>query len=531
MKKLFALAWLVAISPAILASSAPKIEDSALPNCAGSDTVVWQVPAIDGPGIYVEKGSAGFGLQLNRDARYVCRSEALSAHSRVAVIVDFAAPVVSQGPEPVGNASSASAQSNCTDANPMVWVIPTVDGAGIYVARESDGYGLRLNRNARYACRADAQRVHARASTLYYLDTIVESIATLLSGSSSVYGVDRGATPAPTARPRTRGFATLRVYFATDRDRERDATGVLGPIASFGAARSVLTFGEAEVSIPDDHKFGNVESPPTFLYIRLRQPDPKRDMVILDSHVESASSFYRALKLMTFRSKAKEALLFIHGFNVPFEDALLRTGQLAHDLTLDGPAICYSWPSQGTTWGYPVDNVNAVWTAKHLSDVIVGVSSKTGVTNIHIVAHSMGNSALAYSLKLLAAGKQTQAIHDIEMAAPDIDAQIFTEQLATNMRSTARRITVYASARDTALAWSHKYNGGLRLGDAQVITLVPGMDVIDATNVDTDFLGHGYFADSLALMTDLHQVFEGKPLPRYPLGERRALTGTYYAFP
>ena len=45
-------------------------------------------------------------------------------------------------------------------------------------------------------------------------------------------------------------------------------------------------------------------------------------------------------------------MVFIHGFNVPFEDAIYRTAQLAHDLDFDGAPILYSWPSRGTMLGY-----------------------------------------------------------------------------------------------------------------------------------------------------------------------------------
>jgi esterase/lipase superfamily enzyme len=38
----------------------------------------------------------------------------------------------------------------------------------------------------------------------------------------------------------------------------------------------------------------------------------------------------------------------VHGYNVSFDDAALRTAQLAYDLTFDCPAAFFSWPSKGT---------------------------------------------------------------------------------------------------------------------------------------------------------------------------------------
>ena len=41
------------------------------------------------------------------------------------------------------------------------------------------------------------------------------------------------------------------------------------------------------------------------------------------------------------------ALVFVHGFNTTFDNALFRTAQIAYDLKFDGAPFVYSWPSQG----------------------------------------------------------------------------------------------------------------------------------------------------------------------------------------
>jgi len=45
-------------------------------------------------------------------------------------------------------------------------------------------------------------------------------------------------------------------------------------------------------------------------------------------------------------------LLFVHGYNVSFEDAARRTGQLAYDLGFEGPTVFFSWPSRGSVTAY-----------------------------------------------------------------------------------------------------------------------------------------------------------------------------------
>jgi esterase/lipase superfamily enzyme len=49
---------------------------------------------------------------------------------------------------------------------------------------------------------------------------------------------------------------------------------------------------------------------------------------------------------------SKSVLLFVHGFNVTFTDAALRTAQLAHDLSFGGVPFFFSWPSAGETRSY-----------------------------------------------------------------------------------------------------------------------------------------------------------------------------------
>ena len=44
---------------------------------------------------------------------------------------------------------------------------------------------------------------------------------------------------------------------------------------------------------------------------------------------------------MVSRSPRKDAFVFIHGFNVAFEDAVMRTAQIAYDLGFDGAPILY----------------------------------------------------------------------------------------------------------------------------------------------------------------------------------------------
>jgi esterase/lipase superfamily enzyme len=129
------------------------------------------------------------------------------------------------------------------------------------------------------------------------------------------------------------------VYYATHRAREA------GPVLAFANDRNAtgrLELGHLEVSIPRDHRLAHVERP---TWRTLWREDPARHFVILSRHLDSYDGFYARISGEVTASRRREVLVFIHGSNVAFDDALYRTAQITYDLGFDGPPILYSWPS------------------------------------------------------------------------------------------------------------------------------------------------------------------------------------------
>jgi esterase/lipase superfamily enzyme len=70
-------------------------------------------------------------------------------------------------------------------------------------------------------------------------------------------------------------------------------------------------------------------------------------------------------------------------------------------------------------------------------------------------------------------------------------------------------LTLYASAKDRALNASMGFHRYPRAGDAAPgIFVQKQVESIDASSVDTDFLGHSYVAESLELIEDLKQLIK-----------------------
>ena len=54
------------------------------------------------------------------------------------------------------------------------------------------------------------------------------------------------------------------------------------------------------------------------------------------------------------------------------------------------------------------------------------------------------------------------------------------------------------------------WNSYRRLGDAGPgLLILSGMDTIDATAVDTSFLGHSYFAENRSVLSDIFYLVRG----------------------
>jgi hypothetical protein len=62
--------------------------------------------------------------------------------------------------------------------------------------------------------------------------------------------------------------------------------------------------------------------------------------------------------------------------------------------------------------------------------------------------------------------------------------------------------------------------------------VIPGLDTIDASAIDTDFLSHSYFSDNWPLLSDIYSIlgFDKAPAERFGLAEMTHTQGRYYAF-
>jgi esterase/lipase superfamily enzyme len=335
------------------------------------------------------------------------------------------------------------------------------------------------------------------------------------------------------------------VFYGTDRAVEAAA-----PRLRYGAVRARrLETGRAMVTVPRLHQVPRIERPwvikVPFLAIKIydQKEDPKRHFTISRIEALDRAAWLQLVGERIGGSAAfrDHAIVFVHGYNTSFDQALYRTAQISYDLKFDGAAFLYSWPSGGSISSYTYDRESAGQSAPYLRQFLELVVRESGAKHVSVIAHSMGNLALLDVLRELATAKVSGvALDQLILAAPDVDRDAF-ENMAKSIRGLAQGVTLYAAANDRALDVSRRFYGGVpRAGDVPEggPLVLDGIDTIDVTAASMDSLSlhHSGYAESNALLSDIGLVIqtgERPPDRRTPILERLTASkgGSYWRYP
>ncbi|WP_235557275.1 alpha/beta hydrolase [Methyloglobulus morosus] len=295
------------------------------------------------------------------------------------------------------------------------------------------------------------------------------------------------------------------VWYGTNRvpvDRQNEKKGY----TSEPEPNSLTHYGKCFVIIPKSHTYGSTGSP---WYKRwFKESDDRLSVKELLPLTENGflDDVRKILANQHFNDKS--ILVYIHGYNVNFEEAAIRAAQIGFDLKVPGITAFYSWPSQGTLLGYGADYDNIQISEDSLSRFLVKMAKNTNADRVHIVAHSMGNYGLLRAMSGATAKATDSGIKfgQIFLAAPDVDVALF-RQLANIYPKVSERTTLYVSAKDKAVdasSWLRKNQP--RAGYMPPITIVKGIDTIEATNIDVGLLGHSYFSEAAGILGDMHNL-------------------------
>ena len=327
-------------------------------------------------------------------------------------------------------------------------------------------------------------------------------------------------------------YVAIPVHYAT---RRRIAGRLADPEQYYGKDDDTLKYGLATVTIPAQRRPGTADGRG---WCRFR-PGPlacaktSANSVLVSSLTPLRADEWLARLGQRIDTTAipADVLIFVHGFNNDNADVFHRAAQVAYDAGFNGAVLAYDWASRGELASYTADEATAERSVPDFARFLRRVADSTHTARIAIVAHSMGTRLVSYALRDLGAAATAFRIDQVIFAAADIDSATFVDQLAAPVTRSSRHVTLYASRRDHALqASADLVHRAPRVGGGPPSVIIrTGADYVDASSIDTDLIGHGYFAENKELLDDIFLILRhGFPADDRNLRRVLATGGVYY---
>ncbi|HLJ65227.1 MAG TPA: alpha/beta hydrolase [Stellaceae bacterium] len=261
----------------------------------------------------------------------------------------------------------------------------------------------------------------------------------------------------------------VQVYFATN--RQKDATAPSG----FGAKivandPPAVTYAVAEVE-------------------RTMLADESSGQIVRIDDMTPGGWSNKAIAAIL--AAGKNLLVFIHGFDNSFEDAIKRAAYNADWFRASGVAaadttmLAFTWPSEGKLIAAPphfpsdayfTDQAQAGRSSFHLGYFLdnidqlrIAYKQKNPSGRIFLLAHSMGNHALQAAVQWWFQSRSSKDImfdETILAAADEVDDSFEAHAGArlSNLPYLTNRISIYYSRKDVAMYLSACFNLDARLG-------------------------------------------------------------------
>lgn len=311
-----------------------------------------------------------------------------------------------------------------------------------------------------------------------------------------------------------------RIYFVTNRNTVGPRTRPTGFGEKFNAdSFDSLRFGSAPVR---GGKVGPVSIAPE-----------KLGKTEEESRLGSTKVF---AELMRSMQGGVDTLVYVHGYNVSFDEAMLAGAELLERYRgSEGlNVVVFSWPSDGSMMpflAYKRDRSDAAATASAFSRGLIKLYEflkkvrRNAECNarLQLMCHSMGNYVLRNGIQEVRREKGyiPLVFDEIFLMAADEDYDAFEHDHKLGpLHELGRSINVYFNLNDTALVFSDKTKANpTRLGSwgPRLPLAVPGnVNIIDVTEVVSGPIEHGYYLDSRQTKRDVAAVLRGTPPDQIP---------------
>ncbi|MCW0182454.1 MAG: alpha/beta hydrolase [Zavarzinia sp.] len=339
-------------------------------------------------------------------------------------------------------------------------------------------------------------------------------------------------TPIASGVPVVPGAHVVDMVVATT--RARDAR----PGEMYNGERALgLTFADIAVSIPPDsgRKVGEVQWPSQL------PPNPAKEFATLKAVDIDPAAAAKQVQLEAAKYKPRRVLVFVHGYNNRFDDAVYRFAQIMHDSHAPAAPVLFTWPSRASLLAYGYDRESANYSRDALENVLTFLARDPKIDEVSILAHSMGNWVTMEALRQMAIrnGHIPKKIANVMLAAPAVAADVFRTQMLA-IGEPRPHFTLFVSTDDKALAMSRRIWGSSdRLGEIdpdkepyKSRLAQADLEVVNMSKIQTgDRLGHGKFAESPQMVQLIGtRLVEGQPVNdgKVGLGDRigQIATGT-----
>ncbi|KQO69731.1 esterase [Methylobacterium sp. Leaf87] len=311
----------------------------------------------------------------------------------------------------------------------------------------------------------------------------------------------------------------------------RKSSGNPGILFS-GERGDAVTYTDLSVSIPPDA----IRQPGSVQWPKSVPGNPATDFVALRADPMERSNVAAWTKRPRRGAAKRHVLVFVHGFNNKFEDAVFRFAQIVHDSGAEVAPVLFTWPSRGSVLAYGYDRESTNFSRNGLETLLRDLSKDPNVGEVTVLAHSMGNWLALESLRQMAIRDRRIApkIKNVILAAPDVDMDL-ARAAFHDMGKDRPRLTLMVSGDDQALAVSRLVWGdSVRLGAIDP-RIEPYRSELERENVavlnlssvkSEDALNHAKFAsgDVVALLG--RRLADGQPISDGQIGFGDRLVST-----
>lgn len=229
-------------------------------------------------------------------------------------------------------------------------------------------------------------------------------------------------------------------------DRQRDSTGI-GYTAARAPTLQFERFTVRSQGARDDSKSGAINTPASSAQKYLVTSREIVDANALNTH--------------------NDILIYVHGYNYTFQEALFRLASVVEDGNLTETPVLFAWPSEGVVTGYVADKDAAAYARDDLAKLLANLAKRHPKRHITLFGHSMGAWLAVEALRQLKLADRDDVlrhVNQVVLAAPDIDIDLFKRQIDT-IGPLPHPIILLNSTDDRALAISSRIGGSrMRIG-------------------------------------------------------------------